>query len=89
MKKIINILTIISSIITSLIVICTFLTSYQFVYIDLIFNSYKLIQISLAITMFLLAINMIIDERKDKNNFSVIFCILTSIMLIVSMGIVK
>ena len=89
MKKIINILTIISSIITSLIVICTFLTSYQFVYIDLIFNSYKLIQISLAITMFLLAINMIIDERKDKSNFSVIFCILTSIMLIVSMGIVK
>lgn len=89
MKKIINILTIISSIITSLIVICTFLTSYQFVYIDLIFNSYKLIQISLAITMLLLGINMIIDERKDKNNFSVIFCILTSIMLIVSMGIVK
>lgn len=89
MKKIINILTIVSSIITSLIVICTFLTSYQFVYIDLIFNSYKLIQISLAITMLLLGINMIIDERKDKNNFSVIFCILTSIMLIVSMGIVK
>ena len=89
MKKIINIITIISSIITSLIVICTFLTSYQFVYIDLIFNSYKLIQISLAITMLLLAINMIVDEQKDKKHFSVVFCILSSIILIVSMGIVK
>lgn len=89
MKKIINIITITSAIITSLIVICTFLTSYQFVYIDLIFNSYKPIQISLAITMLLLATNMIVDERKDKKHFSVLFCIITSIVLIVSIGIVK
>ncbi|MBU5488190.1 hypothetical protein KQI77_08485 [Clostridium sp. MSJ-8] len=89
MKKIINVITIISAIITSLVVICTFLTSYQFVYIDLIFNSYKPIQISLAITMLLLATNMIVDERKDKKHFSVLFCIVTSIVLIVSIGIVK
>ena len=89
MKKIINVITIISAIITSLVVICTFLTSYQFVYIDLIFNSYKPLQISLAITMLLLATNMIVDERKDKKHFSVLFCIVTSIVLIVSIGIVK
>ena len=79
MKKIINILGILVGIITCILIICTMLTSYQFVYVALIFNSYLPIQIGVATTMAMLAIRFLLFEKGRKRRiyffFSIIFCI--------------
>lgn len=51
MKKLINLLEFISAFITSILIICTFLTTYQFYYVGQIFNSYLPIQLGVCITM--------------------------------------
>lgn len=78
MKRVINILTIIAAWVTCIMIICTFLTSYQFLYVGMIFNSYMPIQLSVSITMGLLAIRFLVFERGKRRLiyflFSVIFC---------------
>lgn len=78
MKKIINILTNIAAWITCIMIICTFLTSYQFLYVDMIFSSYLPIQISVSVTMALLAVRFLLFEKGKRRLlyflFSVLFC---------------
>lgn len=66
MKKIVNLLSFISAFITSVILICTFLTTYQFYYVDQVFNSYLPLQIGLSITMVILSIRFILTENGAK-----------------------
>lgn len=79
MKKIINLFSILAGVITCILIICTMLTSYQFVYVALIFNYYLPIQIGVSITMALLAIRFLLLERGRKRRiyflFSLVFCI--------------
>ena len=69
MKKIITVLSIASSIISGIVIICTFITSYQFIYISDIFNSYLAVQISVAITMILWALRFWLNEYGRKKFF--------------------
>lgn len=83
MKKLINILTILLSIIACIVIICTFLTSYQFLYLGEIFNSYYAIQVTVVITMLSLAARFWINE-KGKNKY-----IYTGLSLILSILIMS
>lgn len=78
-KKVISILTIVSSIIACITIICTFLTSYKFIYIGDIFNSYLGIQIVLAITMLIWAMRFWSFEHGNKRYVFSGFCIFISI----------
>ncbi len=66
MKKLINLLEFISAFITSILIICTFLTTYQFYYVGQIFNSYLPIQLGVCITMAILAIRFLINETGKR-----------------------
>lgn len=74
MKKLINLLEFISAFITSILIICTFLTTYQFYYVGQIFNSYLPIQLGVCITMAILAIRFLINETGKKR---IVYCILS------------
>lgn len=79
MKKIINLLEFISAFITSILIICTFLTTYQFYYVGQIFNSYLPIQLGVCITMAILAIRFLINETGKKR---IVYCILSFLISI-------
>ena len=69
MKKIINLLSIIFSVISGVVIICTFITSYQFMYISNIFDSYLAVQVSVAITMILWALRFWLNEYGRRKFF--------------------
>ncbi|NOW07268.1 hypothetical protein OD350_25125 [Clostridium beijerinckii] len=79
MKKLINLLEFISAFITSILIICTFLTTYQFYYVGQIFNSYLPIQFGVCITMAILAIRFFINETGKKR---IVYCILSFLISI-------
>ncbi|NLK95960.1 MAG: hypothetical protein GX275_12375 [Clostridiales bacterium] len=89
MKKIINVLSVASAAITSVLIICTFLTSYHFYYVGLIFNSYRPIQIGVAVTMCILGIRLLINEEGIKKFVYFLLCLLISASLLFSMTLVK
>ena len=66
MKRLINLLSFGSAFITSILIICTFLTTYQFYYVGQIFNSYFPIQLGVCITMAVLALRFLINESGSK-----------------------
>ena len=66
MKKLVNLLGSIAAFITSILIICTFTTTYQFYYVDQMFNSYLPIQLGVCITMTILAIRFLINETGKK-----------------------
>ncbi|ENZ30419.1 hypothetical protein HMPREF1084_03805 [Clostridium butyricum 60E.3] len=66
MKKLINLLSFGSAFITSILIICTFLTTYQFYYVGQIFNSYFPIQLGVCITMAILSIRFLVNESGSK-----------------------
>lgn len=78
-KRVINTLTIISSIIACITIICTFLTSYKFIYIGDLFNSYLGVQIILAITMIIWAIRFWYEEHGNKRYIYTGFCLMISV----------
>jgi len=82
MKKIVNLLGFISAFVTSILIICTFLTTYQFYYVNQIFNSYLPLQLGVSITMAILAIRFILYETGMKRIVYSTFSILISISLI-------
>ena len=84
MKKLIGVLSVISAYITCFIIICTFLTSYQFLFVVIVFKSYRTIQISLSITLIILALKFIICEYGKKRIVMSIICLLLSVVLIYS-----
>lgn len=85
MKKIINLLSIIFSIISGVVIICTFITSYQFMYISNIFDSYLAVQISVAITMILWALRFWLNEYGRRRFFhtSISLAIVVALMFFI------
>ena len=82
MKKLVNLLSFGSEFITSILIICTFLTTYQFYYVGQIFNSYFPIQLGVCITMAILSIRFLINESGSKRilyssvSFAISICLL-------------
>lgn len=82
MKKFINLLSFGSAFITSILIICTFLTTYQFYYVGQIFNSYFPIQLGVCITMAVLSVRFLINESGSKRilyssvSFVIFICVL-------------
>lgn len=66
MKKLVNLLGSIAAFITSILIICTFTTTYQFYYVGQMFNSYLPIQLGVCITMTILGIRFLINETGKK-----------------------
>lgn len=89
MKKVINILSVIAALITSIIIICTFVTSYHFFYVGAIFNTYRPIQISMAITMCILGIRLLINEDGIKKFIYLVICLFISALTLLSMILVR
>ncbi len=89
MKKIINMLTIGSACVTSALIICTILTSYQFVYVGQLFYYYMPIQVGVAVTMAFLALRFWIYERGIKRFGYSGFSLFISLALLLSMNLVK
>ena len=82
MKRLVNLLGFISALVTSILIICTFTTTYQFYYVDQIFNSYLPIQLGVCITMAILAIRFLINETGRKRIIYAAFSFAISISLI-------
>ena len=74
MKKLINLLEFVSAFITSILIICTFLTTYQFYYVGQIFNSYLPIQLGVCVTMAILALRFLLNETGKKR---IVYCTLS------------
>lgn len=89
MKRIINLLSLISAIVTCGLIICTFMTSYQFFYVGQVFNSYMPIQVGSAVTMALLALRFLLNENGSKRITYSAISILISLILIFSISLVK
>lgn len=82
-KKSINILSLIAAFLTSLTIIFTLLTTYQFVYINQLFNSYYPIQLGIFITMALWGVRFSFYENgKRKYGYSIICCLIAVSALI-------
>ncbi|WP_297423318.1 hypothetical protein [Clostridium sp.] len=82
MKKLINMLGFACAFITSILIICTFATTYQFYYVGQIFNSYLPIQLGVCVTMAVLALRFIIIETGKKRFIYFAFSLAISVSLI-------
>lgn len=82
MKKLINLLGFASAFITSILIICTFMTTYQFYYVGQVFNSYLPIQLGVCITMAVLALRFLVIETGRKRLIYFAFSLTISISLI-------
>lgn len=89
MKKFINLMLLVSACITSILIVCTLLTSYQFYYVDKIFYYYRPIQVGLAVTMAFLAIKFWINEHGKRKLIYSSLSLFISILLVVSINFVK
>lgn len=74
MKRLINLLEFSLAFITSILIICTFLTTYQFYYVGQIFNSYLPIQIGVCATMAISALRFLLNETGKKR---IVYCTLS------------
>ncbi|MBE6052371.1 MAG: hypothetical protein E7212_00440 [Clostridium sartagoforme] len=80
----------ISTIVASGIIILTFLTTYHFINMMPIFNSYLPLQIGLCITMALWGIRFLLNTRgKEKYIYSSICIIISVISLFFIINLVK
>ncbi len=66
MKQLVNLLGFIAAFITSVLIICTFTTTYQFYYVGQIFNSYLPIQLGVCLTMTILGVRFLLNETGKK-----------------------
>ena len=82
MKKIVNVIGSMAAFITSVLIICTFTTTYQFYYVNQIFNSYLPIQLGVSITMAILGIRFLINETGRKRIIYSVFSFTISVSLI-------
>ena len=82
MKKLVNLLGFMAAFITSILIICTFTTTYQFYYVGQIFNSYLPIQLGVCITMAILGVRFLLNETGKKRIIYSAFSFAISISLI-------
>ena len=78
MKKIINVLSLVAAWITAILIVCTVLNEYGFLYVASMFHdSYRPIQIGLAVTMAIIGIRFLLWERGRRKiiYFLVSFCL--------------
>lgn len=78
MKKTINALGWIMVILTTVVLICTLLTIYQFTYIKY-FDTYYTLQWCIFFTMIIWSAKMLESKRDLKNKFYSLLCILFAI----------
>lgn len=83
MKKILSILSLISAISTILNILLTLLTTYQFLFISQIFNSYLPIQIGIAFTMFFWGMKFFFYEKGWRKIAYSLICLSMSIGAII------
>ncbi|ATD55983.1 hypothetical protein [Clostridium chauvoei] len=77
-------------VITSGIIICTFLTIYQFFIIGQIFNSYFLLQLAISITMALWSIRFFIYRKgKERYIYSGAFMLISIIFIFFMSNLIK
>ena len=76
MKKFLMTLCIISASITSFIIICTFLTTYQFYFVNQVFNSYFPLQVGIIVTMVLWALCFWVQENGKRKYLFTLICLL-------------
>jgi len=79
-KDIFTLICTISVIMTSAIIVLTFLTTYHFINIMPIFNSYLLLQIGICITMALWGIKFLLNNSGKERYVYSIICIASSII---------
>ncbi len=89
MKKVIRTLNFIAAWITSIMIILTILTSYDFVYIGRVFESYLPIQIGLSLNMLLLSLDFFLKENGRRKLQYSIFSFILLIGMIYSIGITR
>jgi len=89
MKRFINIMIFISASISSILILFTILTSYHFYYIGQMFNSYMPIQIGVATTMGFLTVRFWQNEHGNKKMIYSALSLTISIILLLSISIVK
>jgi len=90
MKGLINLLGFIAAFITSILIICTFTTTYQFYYVSQIFNSYLPIQLGVCITMAILGIRFLLNEMGRKRIiYSAVSFIICISLIFFMMNLVK
>ena len=82
MEKLVNVFGFMAAFITSILIICTFTTTYQFYYVGQIFNSYVPIQLGVCITMSILGIRFLLNETGRKRIIYSAFSFAIAISLI-------
>lgn len=81
-KDIMTAICMIAAMMTSVIIICTFLTTYQFVYVGQMFNSYYMLQIGVCITMGLWGIRFLLYHKGKERYIYFSICTIISVALI-------
>ncbi|MBU3137887.1 hypothetical protein KPL39_16720 [Clostridium gasigenes] len=81
-KDIVTAICMTAAMITSVIIICTFLTTYQFFYVGQIFNSYYMLQMGVCITMMLWGIRFLLYHKGKERYIYFLICITISVSLI-------
>lgn len=89
MKKVIRTLNFIAAWATSIMIILTILTSYDFVYIGRVFESYLPIQMGLSLNMLLLSLDFFLKENGRRKLQYSIFSFILLIGMIYSIGITR
>ncbi|MBL4933341.1 hypothetical protein [Clostridium paridis] len=80
MRRIINILGFISAIVTTVVIVATFLTSYRFIYINEIFSGYYPIQLTIMVTMLIWAIRFWLNNSGKRKYIYTMICLMLSIV---------
>ena len=89
-KDLFTLICTISAISTSVIIILTFLTTYHFINIMPVFNSYFPLQIGICITMALWGVRFLLNRfGKEKYIYSVICIAISIISLLFIINLVK
>lgn len=81
-KDIMTAICITAAMITSGIIICTFLTTYQFFYVGQMFNSYYMLQVGVCITMMLWGIRFMLYHKGRERYIYSLICMSISVSLI-------
>lgn len=81
MKSTFNLLGWIGVIFTTIALVLTLLTTYQFIYIKY-FNGYYTLQLSIVVTMIIWSVNMVMAKSNFKNAIYPITCVLIAFVTI-------